>query len=838
MDSTKLYLTGRCPYCNTTLDYAEGRDAVRCHACDRTVPTAKLLLDTASVGDEILPEDRFVIENVTTVSAGLIYFNHFCESFDWTAFANTAALTLPRFNAIAESYKLKYATNPLTYVLDFRRIVVPVAKKIEALKKLEEDLVSRRASDISILFSYFDKYSMIAERIGEEKESMKRTLVQDIELATKYGAEAEIVENLRNSLVEFVKAIDAVKPADDIKESGVFTRFKNEKDAQLARSLAEAGIDAAATYAKAQKLLEANDIENALHLLLAIRGYKDSAAIIERHVKTFSYNGELVALAGKHFYLCDGVHTYFDVNDPTGYKKCPCKNLFEIVGGVPAKKPTVTGITRLLGAFGTRIFFIKTDTHICVYNTEKSDVFIPEQVLYTAPLGDFAIDDEYYDIKYTEDKSRLFLRKKLRSPKEQKRGCALFGKKKKRGPRVDRRNNYTIILLDMDNVTAKDILPEVIDVMDYFGDSIFYTYLSPDTALPSFHVYNIKTEKDEAILNSECIIHALVDGKIIYSLYAPNQYNLNLYVIDVKTKAAKLIASNVNSYYAYSGNKVFYTVGSADLARLCSYDIENAECAEILNGIGEIVNLGEDFIYYMKGADRNAVLMRTSTDGKENIRIASRVCRIVRMAGGYIYYVNSHDELHAVRTDGQGDTLIAREVSRSDVIIDDKSIFYLRREMVGDISIDEDGFSYSLYKTDLKGKNLSKLAFNVVSIKEYDSKTIYLSTKENASFTVRRPVELDAYETAETTALLTSYKKLDKESGEITDVLTLGTPNPESREFRVGCRLFRKTRTMNGTVEKNARHQSYVRRGVARIGAVYDEELAALAEAEAEKGKK
>lgn len=835
MDSMELYLTGRCPYCNTTLDYKEGRGAVRCHACERTVPTAQLLLDTASVGDDILPEDRFVIENVTTVSAGLIYFNHFCESFDWAAFANTAALTLPRFNAIAESYKLKYATNPLTYVLDFRRIVVPVAKKIEALKKLEGELVCRRASDISILFSYFDKYSMIAERIGEEKEGMKRTLMQDIELAAKYGAEAEIIENLKKSLAEFIKAIDAVKPADDIKQSGVFTRFKNEKDAQLARTLAESGINAAATYEKAQKLLAGGDIENALHLLLAIRGYKDSTTIIERHVKTFSYNGELVELAGTHFFLCDGVHTYFDVNDPTGYKKCPCKNLYEIVDGVPVKKPTVTGITRLLGAFGTRIFFIKNDTHICVYNTKKSDVFIPEQVLYTAPLGDFAIDDEYYDVKFTEDKSRLFIRKKLRSPKEEKRGCALF-RKKRRGPRVDRRNNYTIILLDMDNVTAKDVLPEVIDVMDYFGDSIFYTYLSPDTALPSFHVYNIKTETDEAILNSECIIHALVDGKIIYSLYAPNPYNLNLYVIDIQTKAAKEIAKNINSYYAYSGNKIFYTVGSAELARLCSYDTASGEIAEILNGmIGDVVSLGEDFIYYMKGADRNAVLMRTSTNGKENIRIASRVSRIIRMAGGYIYYVNSRDELHAVRTDGQGDLVIAREVSRGDVIIDDKNIFYLRREMVGDISTSEDGFSYSLYATTLKGKNLRKIAFNVVSIKEYDDKTIYLCTKENASFTIRRPVELDTYETAETTALLTTYKKLDKQSGEITDVLTLGAPNAESREFRVGCRLSKKTRTVSGTVIKHTRRQSYVRKGVARIGAVYDEELAALAEAEAEK---
>ncbi len=823
----ELYLSGRCPYCHTTLDYLEGEGAVRCHACDRTVATSQLLLDFSESSDDILPEDRFVLENVTTVSAGLIYFNHFCESFDWTAFANTASLTLPRFNAIAESYKLKYATNPLTYVLDFRRIVVPVAKKIEALKKLENELVSRRTSDISVLFSYFDKYSMIAERIGEEKEAMKRTLLQDIELAEKYGAEAEIVENLKKSLVEFTAALDAVKAADDIKESGIFTRFKNEKDAALARALAECGIDALATYSKAQTLIQSGDIENALHLLLAIRGYMDSAAIIEKYAKTFTYNGELVELAGTHFYLCDGVHTYFDVNDPTGYKRCPCKNLYEIVDGVPAKRPTVTGITRLLGAFGTRIFFIKNDANICVYNTKKSDVFIPEQVLYTAPVGDFAIDEGYNEVKYTEDGSRLILRKKLRSPQEEKRGCALFRKRKKVA-RVDRRNNYTIILLDMDNVTAKEILPEVIDIMDYFGDSIFYTYLSPDTAIPSFHVYNINSESDEAILNSECIIHALIGSSIVYSLYAPNQYNLNLYMIDIKTKAPKLIAENINSYYANSGAKIFYTIGCPELARLCSYDIVSGECAELITNIGDVVAIGEDYLYYMKGNGHNAVLMRTSTDGKENIRIASRVAQLVRMAGGYIYYVNTRDELHAVRTDGQGDATIAREVWRDHIIIDDKNVYYLRREMVGDVSVEESGLSYSLYTTTLKGKNLKKVAFNVVSIKEYDENTIYLCTKENASFTVSRPVEVDAFETEECSALLTSYKKLDKRTGEIVDVLTLGTPDVESREFRVGCRLFKKTKTVNGAVVKNVRRKSYVRQGALRVGAVYDEEQALL----------
>ena len=830
MDAINLYLSGRCPYCHTVLDYLAGDEAVQCHACNHVVATSSLLLETAGADEEILAaEDRFVVESVATVSAGLVYFNHFCENFDWNAFATSSSLTLPRFNAIAESYKLKFATNPLTYVLDFRRIVVPVAKKIEALKKLESELISRHASDISVLYAYFDKYSCLAESIREEKEALKRTLTQDIELAEKYGADAEIVENLKTSYEEFVLALDTIKPADDLKQSGVFTRYKNEKDATLSRELSECGIDALATYSKATSLLSSGDIDNALHLLLSIRGYMDSSAIIEQYSKIFTYNGELIELGGQVFYLRDGVNTYFDINDPTGYKKCPCKSLYEIVDGVPATSPTVTGITRILGAFGTRIYFIKNDTNICAYNTKKSDVFISEQVLYTVPQGDFAIDNEYNTVKYTEDGSCFFVRRKLRSPEEQKRGCALF-RKKKTVAHVDRRNNYTIVLVDMDNVTVKEILPEVIDVMDYFGDSIFYTYISPETSLPSFRVYNIKSETDESILDSDCIIHAMIGTKIVYSVYAPNAYNLDLCVIDIKTKEPKVIAKNICAYYANSGDKIFYTVGSTELAHLYSYDLSTGESAEMLSSIGEIVSLGEEYLYYMKGNDRNAVLMRVSTDGKETVRIASRVARIVRITGGVIYYVNSRDELHTVRTDGRKDYTIAREVSRDDIIIDDKNIYYLRRENVGNISVDEDGLSYSLYTTTLKGTNLKKVAFNVVSIKEYDENTIYLCTKENASFTVSRPVDAETFEVEECTALLTAYKKLDKTTGEISDVLTIGVPTAESREFRVGCRLFKKTKTVNGAVVKNIRRETYVRQGVARVGAVYAEEIASQQE--------
>ena len=47
MDSTNLYLSGRCPYCHTVLDYLAGDEAVHCHACDHVVATSLLLLECA-----------------------------------------------------------------------------------------------------------------------------------------------------------------------------------------------------------------------------------------------------------------------------------------------------------------------------------------------------------------------------------------------------------------------------------------------------------------------------------------------------------------------------------------------------------------------------------------------------------------------------------------------------------------------------------------------------------------------------------------------------------------------------------------------------------------------
>lgn len=825
MNSSELFLSGRCPYCGTTLDYAEGRDAVVCHGCDRAVPTTALLLDVPAADGAMCEEDRLLLENVTTVSAGLIYFDNFCESFDWAEFLEGTSLFVPRFNAIAEAYKLKYGTNPFTYVLDFRRIVVPVVKRIEALKKYEKETLAKEPSDVSVLFAYFDRYNAVAESLVKEKKNMFRTLSQDVKLVHKYGGDEDIVQSLLKSYDDFCKAVNQIKPLGDIKSSTIYARFMSDKNRKCAEALAKNGINAEGTYKKALELIKSDDLDSAMHLLLAVRGYMDSEELLESYTKCFAFGGELVELGGKTFYLCDAENTFFDVEDPTSYKKCKCKNLYLIEDGVPALEPTIKGVTRVISCFGSRIYYIKNDAALCVYNTKPSDKYVAERTLMRAPAGDWEADDGFHAIRFSADHSRFFIRKKLRDPKvSKKKGCFLFRKPDPIMP--DRRNNYSVVVVDMHRGTCVTALSEVIDVLDFFGDNLFYTYTSREAVETVFRAYNIMTGADEEILHENCVIHSVTEGKILYSLYAPNEYNMDLYVFDTAAKKSKRIERNIFTYYTTAGSKIFYTIGNKESNRLYACDLNTRIKTEVLKNIGNIALVNEHWLYYIKGNDRNAVLMRVSTDGTSSCRVASRVAKFVSMSNGFIYYVNSHDELHLVRGDGQGDVTIARQVSSDSIIMDDKNIFYLRREFVGNAATDsEDQMSYSLYSTDLAGNRLRKLAFNVLDIKEYDENYIYIRTKEDVNFSITVPISKDEDETTIEEFQLTDYSRVDKKTGKIEPMMTLGAPRPENRTFRVGCWPFRRNKVFEGAVVKNLKPRTYVRPGATIAGTVYREEM-------------
>ncbi|MBQ2738278.1 MAG: DUF5050 domain-containing protein [Clostridia bacterium] len=821
MEENMLYLTGLCPYCSAALDYREDARAVKCHACGATLPTSRLELykNTSDSGENT--QERQIAEGVLSAEAALAYVSNFLEEYDWACFAESAKLTIPLLDAISENCKLKFSTDPVTYILDFRRIAVPVLKKIECLDLIEVEMIDNyRSDDISDLYEYFDTYSAITHAVVDSRDAFYKELTNDIKLASKFGADRMIINELERSLDVFDEKVRAIKAISELDEIEMYRQAKLAKDAKLVEKLRESGLDAEKTYEKALQLLDDGNVDSALHLLHAIAGYKDTQDIVKSHSRTYSFNNEFVEMAGRRYILERRESFEFDLKKPTEYTPNVLFSLYEIVGGVPSSVPSITQISKLIGCHGSRIFYIRNDETICCFETNSELLYANVRELDNASMrGDYVYGDER-PIRFSTDRSKFYVLKKLRD--EVKRGC--FGRKKKvKSVGFTRQNNYAVVLVDMDTVMARTVLPSIVDVMYYFDDKIFYTTISAETGAQSFRICNILDGSNDAILDMECVIHNVVGGKVIYSLWAPSCYNMDLYSIDIETKEKTLIDTNIQDYRETHLDRIFYTVGSEDYNRLYSANLDGTDKQEIMENAGRILSIRSGWIYYVSGEGRNACLMKVSADGEKHTLIASRFDRLVKRDDGCIYYVTTNDELHVVRTDGRGDRLIMDSVAKARIIIDDAGVYCLRSEYVGEIDGDEDGMAYSLYFTDLRGRNLKKIAFGVVSISEYNEGTIYFCKKRTVQYTVSTPVGKEGYDVSVITRDVKTYCSLEKASGKIETILTLGVPTASSITVKAGC--FRK-KVRNALISEMPREiASVIHKGAKRSGDVLNEEI-------------
>lgn len=814
MNDTKIYLSGCCPSCGSVLDYSEDDFAVECHGCKNKLPI-RLLTPPKSISLLTSREDaeKELADDVTSARAGLIYFNNFCDSYSWKSFALNAELSISAMDAIAEVCKVKFSDDPITYLLDFRRIALPIFKKIESLEVLEVEIIENyKRDDISDLFEYLDLYSSITSAIAEKRESIIETLKKDIRLAEKFGAEEDIINDLNCSLELFIGAVRGIKEARDIESIPGYKKAKELCDARRAGQLAELGIDAALTYQKAENLLSRGLIDAAVHLFHLLGDYKDSKKIIEKHSAFFEFK-ELYEVAGKRYVIKDKRPLFIAENGRNSQSDLFTFSLYEVNGESISDTPSITEISRIIGCWGTRIYFMRNEESICCFETTSAELYANVKILDEGMRGDYAID-EYHPIRFSSDRSQFFIRKVIHTAKR---------KKKKR--HINRDNNYSVIRVDMDKILCATVIPEIVDIMDFCDDRMFYTFVDRN-GIGSFRVWSLSDETSDEILDTGCEIHKVIGTQIIYSVWSPSMYNLDLYSIDIRDKKPILLATNISSYYTAFEGKIFYKIG-ADGMRLYSVNPDGSDRTEIMSDPGSICALRSGWIYYTVGDDRNTCLLKVSTDGKRQIPVASRFGSLVKMTNGYIYYISSGGDLHVVRNDGNGDTLIAESVSDEEIIVDDKSIYYLKREYIGTEDGDEDGFGFSLYSTDLDGKNLLKLAHNVNAMKDYDDGHIHITYSKLNDYMITIPTSRKAARTEYTTALVTYYESLSKLTGAREAIMCVGTPEKEYGTYKTGWLFFRKKRKAIATVTDITSRATYTREGISSRGYIRNSELEA-----------
>ena len=832
MNENKLFLSGVCPYCPAILDYAEDSRAVVCHSCGNVIPTRILRpLDFAKRENEQIENDRRIADGVTSSGAGIIYFDNFCESYDWREFALHSNLSISTLDSVAEACKLKFSADPITYYLDFRCRAIPVLKKIDGLDVLEIEIIDNyKSDDISDLFEYVDLYSSITKAIEAKRDGIITELKRDIKLAKRFAIDPYLLQDLERTLEMFIEKVNSIKVTANIEEIPGYAKAKALKDSKLADDIRKKGIDAEKTYERGLKLLEAGNIDNAMHLFAAIYGYKDTEKLIKDNSTIFKFNDELAELAGKYYVVRRTSSPVFEPSNPVPVTEGSLA-FYEIRDKIPSTMPTLTSVTDILYSFGSKVFYLRNNVSICCYDTLSPDYSANVKVLDEAPSGDYVIRHQN-PIYFSSDKTKFFIRKKLRETTTVKRGCFGFGRKKTKKKHADNRgNNYSVLLVDMDNATSKIILPEIVDIMDYYNDKIFYTALDKHSYMPVFRVYDIATETSTEILNSDYYIHSVCNGKIIYSLRIYSENNMDLYSIDIETKESKLIDSNVRSYYATRGGRVFYIVGSRDDKRLYSANFDGTDKCEIMENPGRICTFTSGWLYYVNGEGVNACLMKVSTDGTKNMLVASRFSKLIKVLNGYIYYIATNGDLKFVRSDGTHDVRIAPEVEDlSRIIIDNEKVYYLKNDDFGNVKGRPDAVGYSLYSTDLYGKNLRKLSHDVAAMAEYNDDYIYICKKRGATYEITTPINRKMTSREVQPTDLTYYESYNRKTGEFKEIVRLGAPSTYYVSYKKSWWPFSKyvsKETRVDEINKTSDIYPNIRDNIAEVGMVEREEAIA-----------
>ena len=828
MNENKLLLSGVCPYCPAILDYTEDSKAVVCHSCGNVIPTRILRpLDFAKRENEQKENDRRIADGVTSSGAGVIYFDNFCESYDWREFALHSRLSVSTLDSVAEACKIKFSADPVTYYLDFRCKAIPVLKKIEGLDVLEVEIIDNyKSDDISDLFEFVDLYSSITKTIESNRDAIITELKRDIKLAKRFAINPQLLEDLESTLELVIEKLNGVTATENIEEIPGYAKAKAIKDAKLSEDIRKKGIDAEKTYQKGLALLEKGKVDNALHLFAAIYGYKDTEKLVKNNSTIFKFNDELAELAGKYYVVKRISKPVFNPADPTPAVKNSF-SFYEINDKVPSRFPTLTAVTDVLYSFGTKIFYLRNNVSVCCYDTLSTDYSANVKVLDEAPAGDYVMNHAE-PIYFSSDKTKFFIRKKLRENITVKRGCCGLRKKRKKQYADNRGNNYSVLLVDMDNATSKIILPEIVDIMDYYNDKIFYTALDKHSYTPVFRVYDIETGTITEILNSDYYIHSVSNGKIIYSLRLYSENNMDLYSIDIDTKESSLIDSNVRSYYATRGGRVFYIVGSRDDKRLYSANLDGTDKREIMENPGRICTFTSGWLYYVNGDGINACLMKVSTDGTKNMLVVSRFSKLVKVINGYIYYIATNGDLKFVRSDGTNDVRIAPAIDDlSRIIIDNEKVYYLKNDDFGTVKGNPDTVGYSLYSTDLYGKNLRKISHDVSAIAEYNDDYIYICKTRNATFQIITPVNRKLTTTEVQPTELVYYEAYNRKTGEAKEIVRLGEPTTHYVSYKKSWWPFSKYVTKETEVveiDKISDIHPNLRANIAEAGMVEREE--------------
>ena len=130
-------------------------------------------------------------------------------------------------------------------------------------------------------------------------------------------------------------------------------------------------------------------------------------------------------------------------------------------------------------------------------------------------------------------------------------------------------------------------------------------------------VCDIDSGEKTKVLDENCVIHAVHEDKVVYSLFEPNAYNLTIRSYDLSNGVDTLLEENIYDFFGIVEGKVYYTIGNEDYQPLYSINFDGSGRTEILRNVEKICEVKAGWMFALKSYGRNKALYKISTDGKK-----------------------------------------------------------------------------------------------------------------------------------------------------------------------------------------------------------------------------
>ena len=684
----------RCPTCGAPLKAENSVDVITCVYCGNAItPVNEAPNNVQKDMPYAFMGGSVKVEGIKTSSSALAYIEQLFEEYDWDAFAYAQNLTITQIDELVDSLKVSSADDKNTWVAGFKAMYVPFIRKVAGCKQILSSLIDEYKDDNLDAYSKFDAYKRIAAMILDQKDSLAAKLEKFAANAQKYGATAEEIKELMLNAqgVKTLSAIDTYAAIEQIPEIEAFIRQKNEK---IAQQLAAKGINAQQEYIKAKELVEQKRHVEALHTLLSLEGYSDSATYVEKIDKYFLIE-DVLEINGKLYYF-KKANAEDDTYDENTY------DLHPAVQGKILERPLIKNILKIITNYADILYYLDGSNILKKYDLST------------------LVEEQLGETVFSATALYVYGRTVFMLESQQDEGY--------------QRN---IVQLDLATGELKTIVENVRGILSLNENKLVYTvYESSDEG--DFKLYtniiNVDTMDVVELGARQIFIEGFVGNYVVYTQESPNNYNKNLYIKALNSdEPEKLIEKNIFKFCDIIADKLFYYIGNTANMALININCDGTDRKEWPLYISKVLFEQGGWLYFIRRAGYNSVLCKSRLDGSKFSVIAADIEEFVELKNGYLYYINDCSALVKVRMDGSNLQKLCDHVEKVLTVKEDKIVFISLDDRIKEEYEDHTVTKNvkSIYAVDFSGSGRRKLAYNIRSAQKYDdNKVYYVATQE------------------------------------------------------------------------------------------------------------